>query len=209
MSSANFGTVVLFSPAVVGVVTAPEAYRQYSTLKAFQTDFPQDKTPDYLTQTAEYFFEQPERPQYLYVAPWDAANEEQPQSLASAYAQLSASWDGWYCACPVGAVEADLMEAAQWIQAAGKIQAITDSAASDPTPANSTLKPLIDADLYRTLVLYHSGIPDGGPSPVVSLAALLCSNDIDNNHSFTMVSVDQFSIIDRFTRSKCYDLGFS
>lgn len=179
VSSANFGTVVLFSPAVVGKITAPEAYRQYSTLTAFQTDFPEDTTPDYFTQTAEYFFDQTSRPQYLYVAPWDADNEDEPQSLADAYAQLNASWNGWYCACPVGAVASDLLAAAQWIQAAGKIQAITDSANSDTNPDTSTLAPLIADDLFRTLVLYMSGVADGGPSPVVSLAALLCSIDFD------------------------------
>ncbi|EBL3323383.1 DUF3383 family protein [Salmonella enterica subsp. enterica] len=183
VSSANFGTVVLFSPAVVSVVKSPEAYRQYSTLTAFQADFPQDSTPDYFTQTAQYFFEQPARPQYLYVAPWDAENEDKPQSLADAYAQLSASWDGWYCGVPVGAVEPDLMSAAQWIQASGKIQAITDSAASDTDPATSTLAPLIAADLYRSLVLYQSGVADGGPSSVASLAALLCSIDFDAEDS--------------------------
>ncbi|MDK9607109.1 DUF3383 family protein [Lelliottia wanjuensis] len=185
VSSANFGTVVLFSPAAVEVLTAPEMYRQYSTLKAFQTDFPEADTDEYFTTTAEYFFDQPKRPQYLYVAAWDAENVTKPQKLSEAYSALQQSWDGWYCACPVGAVAspADLMSASEWIQAAGKIQALTDSAASDIEPATSTLKPLIDAGLYRTLVLYMSGIADGGPSPVVSLAALLCSIDFDAENS--------------------------
>jgi hypothetical protein len=185
VSSANFGTVVLFSPAAVGVLTAPEMYRQYATLKAFQADFPEATTEDYFTKTAEYFFDQPSRPQYLYVAAWDAENATKPQTLAEAYSALQQSWDGWYCACPVGAVAspADLMAAAEWIQASNKIQAITDGAASDIIPTTSTLKPLIDAGLYRTLVLYSSGISDGGPSPVVSLAALLCSINFDAEDS--------------------------
>lgn len=185
VSSVNFGTVVLFSPDTTSVITAPEAYRQYSSLPAFQTDFPQDATPGYLTQTAQFFFSQTKRPPYLYVAPWDANNDENPQTLAEAYAQLSASWDGWYCGVPAGHVATpdELMEAAQWIQAASKIQGITDSATVDTVPETSTLKPLIDADLYRTLVLYLSGIADMGPSPVISLAALLCSIDFDAEDS--------------------------
>lgn len=185
VSSANFGTVVLFNPDAVSVITAPEAYRQYSSLPAFQADFPQDDTPDYLTQTAQFFFSQTKRPQYLYVAPWDAENEDDPQTLASAYAQLSASWDGWYCGIPAGHVATpdELMEAAQWIQAASKIQGLTDSAASDTVPETSTLKPLIDAELYRTLVLYQSDVADSGPSAVISLAALLCSIDFDAENS--------------------------
>lgn len=185
VSSANFGTLVLFSPAAVGVLSAPEAYRQYSSLQAFQADFPEGTTPVSMTGTAEYFFDQPSRPQYLYVAPWDAENEDKPQTLAAAYAALSASWDGWYCAIPVGHVATpdELMAAAQWIQASGKIQGITSGAAVDINPETSTLKPLIDAELYRTLVLYLSGVADAGPSAVASLAALLCSINFDAENS--------------------------
>lgn len=185
VSSANFGTVVLFSPAVVDVVKAPEVYRQYSSLEALQADFPEETTPTSFTQTAEFFFDQPSRPQFLYVAPWDAENEDTPQELAAAYAALSASWSGWYCAVPVGhvATPEELMAAAQWIQAAGKIQGITSGAAVDINPETSTLKPLIDAELYRTLALYQSGLADSGPSAVASLAALLCSINFDAEDS--------------------------
>ena len=185
VSSANFGTVVLFSPAAVGVLKAPEMYRQYASLKAFQVDFPEDTTEAYFTETAEYFFDRNDRPPYLYVAAWDAENVTKPQKLAEAYASLQQAWDGWYCACPVGAVASptDLLDAAQWIQASEKIQALTDSAASDIDPTTSTLKPLIDAGLYRNLVLYSTGLEDGGPSPVISLAALLCSIDFDADDS--------------------------
>ena len=90
-------------------------------------------------------------------------------------------WDGWYCAVPVGHVATpdELLAAAQWIQAASKIQAISDGAASDTTPATSTLKPLIDAELYRSLVLWSSTLSDAGASPVISAAALLCSINFD------------------------------
>lgn len=184
VSSANFGTVVLFSPAVVDVITVPETYRQYSTLEAFQADFPEDDTDEYFTKTAEYFFEQPSRPQYLYVAPWDA-ERAQPQKLSDAYSTLQASWSGWYCAVPVGAVAPaeDLLEAATWIEASSKVQGITDSAASDILPGTSTLKPLIEAGLTSTFVLYLSGVEDGGASAAVSALALLCSINFDATNS--------------------------
>lgn len=178
VSTADFGTVTIFSPDVLPSVLNERAYLQYTTLTAFQQDFPADSTPDSLTQTVEFFFSQPKRPATLYLAPWDTENA---QSLADAYAALSAVWDGWYCAVPVGhvATPEELLAAAQWIQAASKIQAISDGAASDTTPDTSTLKPLIDAELYRSLVLWSSTLSDAGASPVISAAALLCSINFD------------------------------
>lgn len=181
VSTADFGTVVIFSPDVLSAITGT-ACLEYPSLTAFQQDFPSDTTPDSLTQTVEYFFSQPKRPAKLYLAPW---NVEEEQTLADAYATLSSSWDGWYCAVPVGHVAEpdELLEAAQWIQAASKIQAISDGAASDTTPSTSTLKPLIDAELYRSLVLWSSTLTDAGSSPVISAAALLCSINFDASDS--------------------------
>lgn len=182
VSSADFGTVVIFSPDIFVPQLDTRAYLEYSTLTAFQQDFPQASTPDSLTQTVEYFFSQTKRPAKLYLAPW---NVEEGQRLADAYATLSAKWDGWYCAIPVGHVAEpdELLEAAQWIQAASKIQAISDGAACDTTPSTSTLKPLIDAELYRTLVLWSSKLTDAGSSPVISVAALLCSINFEAANS--------------------------
>lgn len=171
VSAADFGTVVIFTPDYPALLT--DAYQKYSTLKAFQADFPD--ADNALLSTAEIFFEQTSRPQYLYVAPWDTDSSGDAVSLEETYAALSAVWDGWYCGIPVGVKLAaeELKEACAWIQASGKIQGITLTNISDEVL--DEIKELAETQYYRTLLLADQTLNDPGPSSVISAAALLCS----------------------------------
>ncbi|KAA5920535.1 DUF3383 family protein [Pantoea sp. VH_8] len=172
VSAADFGTVTLFTTEAAGAFD-DDVFRKYGSLKAFQGDFPAAGSA--LLSTAELFFEQPSRPQYLYVAVWpvDSANER--LSLSEAYENLNASWSGWYCGAPVGVAldDEELEEACAWIQAAGKIQAITVTDIS--SKALAKIKTLAEKQYYRTLLLADRTVSMPGPSGAVSAAALLCS----------------------------------
>lgn len=179
VSAADFGTVVLFTTEVEGL--GEDAYRKYNLLKSFQADFPD--ASDTLLGTAELFFEQPSRPQYLYVARWDSDSAGDPVPLNEAYEALNAEWSGWYCGLPTGIeLDADELEAScAWIQASGKIQAITQNDLSDA--ALEKLKELAEAQYYRTLVLSDSTKAAPAVQSVVSLAALLCSINFSAENS--------------------------
>lgn len=171
VSAADFGTIVIFTKEQEGL--GNDAYRKYGSLKSFQADFPD--VPETLTGTAELFFEQPARPQYLYVARWPVDSSGDPLPLAEAYETLNAEWSGWYCGIPVG-VKLDkdqLEEACAWIQASGKIQGITLNDISDD--ALAAFKALADTRYYRTLVLADSTKTEPSVQSVISAAALLCS----------------------------------
>ncbi|MCW0974163.1 DUF3383 domain-containing protein [Pantoea sp. JV6] len=172
VSAADFGTVTLFTTEAAGVFD-DDVYRKYGSLKAFQGDFPD--AGGALLSTAELFFEQASRPQYLYVAVWpvDSAFDRVP--LAEAYENLNVRWSGWYCGAPVGETldDAELEEACAWIQAAGKIQAVTVTDIS--SKALEKIKLLAEKQYYRTLLLADRTVSMPGPSGAVSAAALLCS----------------------------------
>ncbi|MEA1064745.1 DUF3383 family protein [Erwinia sp. HR93] len=179
VSAADFGTVVLFTTESERL--GGDTYRKYGSLKAFQADFPE--VSDTLTGTAEIFFQQTSRPQYLYVARWDTDTSGDPIPLADAYETLNAEWSGWYCGVPVGVSldSMDLEDACSWIQASGKIQAITLNDISDE--ALESFKTLAETQYYRTLVLADSTKIAPAVQSVVSVAALLCSINFSAQNS--------------------------
>jgi hypothetical protein len=177
----NFATIVIFSPEVAdSEALGDSAYLQYTSLDGFQTDFPDASNG--LLSTVEYFFDRDDqRPNTLYFAPWDTDNS---QTLDDAYKTLQSRWKDWYCAVPQGYVAdpADLLAASQWIESSYKIQGITDGAMVDSQNAeSSTLKPLIDAGLNRTFVLFKMDASDGSSSPVISALAWLCGTNFDES----------------------------
>lgn len=212
VSGADFGTVTLFTTEASGVFD-DDIYRKYGALKAFQGDFPE--ASDALLETAELFFEQSSRPQYLYVAVWPVDSANDRVSLAEAYANLSATWSGWYCGVPVGvALDSDeLKEACAWIQASGKIQAITMTDIG--TDALKEIKALAEAEYYRTLLLADRTVSTPGPASSVSAAALLCSINFSASDSLltlkfkTLTGVTPDTDMDASTADKLDALGIN
>lgn len=207
--AADFGTVTIFTPDKKPL--KGDAYRKYGSLKAFQADF--SDAQKVLLGTAELFFEQPERPPYLYVAGWDTDSSGDPLPLAEAYESLSRVWSGWYCGIPVG-VElktAELKEACEWIQASGKIQGIT--LADISTKVLSEIRVLAETQYYRTLLLADRTVSSPGPSGVISAAALLCSINFGASNSMltlkfkALPGVTPDTSVDSTFASKLDDLG--
>lgn len=212
VSAADFGTVTLFTTEAADAFD-DDVYRKYGNLKAFQSDFP--KAGEALLDTAELFFEQTSRPQYLYVAVWPVDSSNDRVSLSEAYENLNASWSGWYCGAPVGVTldTDELKEACAWIQAAGKIQAITVTDIG--TDALKEIKVLAETEYYRTLLLADRTVSSPGPSSAVSAAALLCSINFSASDSLltlkfkTLTGVTPDADMDSTTADKLDALGIN
>lgn len=212
VSAADFGTVTLFTPEA-NAILGSDAYRKYGTLKAFQSDFP--KAGEALLNTAELFFEQTSRPQYLYVAIWPVDSSGDRVSLSEAYENLNASWSGWYCGIPVGVVlaSAELKAACAWIQSSAKIQGITQTDIS--ADALADIKTLAESEYYRTLVLADRTVSSPGSSSVVSAAALLCSINFSASDSMltlkfkALTGVTPDADMDSTTADKLTGLGIN
>jgi|GEM_PF-4124514 len=210
VSAADFGTVTLFTTEAAGAFD-DDVYRKYGNLKAFQGDFPDAGSA--LLSTAELFFEQTSRPQYLYVAVWPVDSSGDRVSLSEAYENLNASWSGWYCGAPVGVTldDAEFEEACAWIQAAGKIQAVTITDIS--SKALAKIKALAEKEYYRTLLLADRTVSIPGPSGAVSAAALLCSINFSASDSLltlkfkTLTGVTPDPDMDSTTADKLDALG--